>query len=63
MTVGPSLNVQQWFDGMDASGPATDDDVSILWDGTKINSREAALKWLAEVEVTRGRLAAVESGD
>jgi hypothetical protein len=32
---------------------ATDVDVSILWDGTRLDSREAVMKWLAEVEAKR----------
>ena len=33
--------------------PPTDDDVTILEDGRRIDSKEAALQWLAEVQVRR----------
>jgi hypothetical protein len=31
----------------------TPDDVSILWDGRRLDSREAVMEWLAEVDVKR----------
>jgi hypothetical protein len=34
-------------------GPATDDDVSVTRDGRRLDSREAVLAWLAEVEADR----------
>jgi hypothetical protein len=33
--------------------PPTEDDVTILWDGRRLDSREAALEWLAEVAAKR----------
>ena len=33
--------------------PPTSDDVTILWDGRRLDSREAVMEWLAEVEVKR----------
>lgn len=38
---------------MSVAGSPTPDDVSTLNDGTKIDSREAALKWLREVATLR----------
>ncbi len=36
-----------------AAAPATDDDVSITLDGRRLDSKEAVLAWLAEVEAER----------
>ena len=36
-----------------AAGHATPDDVSITKDGRRLDSREAVLDWLAEVEAER----------
>jgi hypothetical protein len=38
--------------------PPTDDDVTILWDGRRLDSREAVMEWLAEVEAKRAEEAA-----
>ncbi|MGH9152867.1 MAG: hypothetical protein ACRD03_10815 [Acidimicrobiales bacterium] len=35
------------------AGPPTDDDVSITRDGRRLDSREAVLAWLAEVQADR----------
>lgn len=36
----------------------TPDDVTILWDGRRLDSREAVMEWLAEVEAKRAEEAA-----
>lgn len=36
-----------------AAGPSTADDVSITRDGRRLDSKEAVLAWLAEVEADR----------
>ena len=36
-----------------AAAPSTADDVSITRDGRRLDTREAVLAWLAEVEVDR----------
>jgi len=38
--------------------PPSPDDVTILWDGRRLDSREAVMEWLAEVEVKRAEEAA-----
>ena len=38
--------------------PPTPDDVTILWDGRRLDSREAVMEWLAEVEAKRAEEAA-----
>jgi hypothetical protein len=40
------------------AGPPTDDDVTILWDGRRLDSREAVMEWLAEVDAKRAEEAA-----
>ena len=36
-----------------AAGPSTSDDVSITRDGRRLDSKEAVLAWLAEVDADR----------
>jgi hypothetical protein len=38
---------------MRQAAPPTDDDVSILWDGRRLDSRDAVMAWLAEIEAKR----------
>jgi hypothetical protein len=40
------------------AAPPTPDDVSILWDGRRLDSREAVMEWLVEVEAKRAEEAA-----
>lgn len=42
-------------------GPPTSDDVTILWDGRRLDSREAAMEWLAEVEAKRAEEASASA--
>ena len=46
-----------------AAPPATDDDVSITRDGRRLDSKEAVLAWLAEVEADRAAGRHVEFDD
>lgn len=55
MAVEPVLTAEELFERVRRAPPPTDDDVTILWDGTRIDSKEAALKWLQEVEEARAR--------
>jgi hypothetical protein len=43
--------------------PLTPDDVTILWDGRRLDSREAVMEWLAEVETKRAEEAAAGGDD
>lgn len=45
---------------MRAAGPPTADDVSVTNDGRRLDSLEAVLEWLAELEVRRSGLAKSE---
>jgi len=44
---------EELAEAMRNAPPPTDDDVTILEDGRRIDSKEAALQWLAEVQVRR----------
>jgi hypothetical protein len=47
------MTAEEWFEGMRHARPPTPDDVTILWDGRRLASREAVMDWLAEVEAKR----------
>ena len=53
------MTAEEWFEGMRDARPPTLDDVSILWDGRRLDSREAVMEWLAEIEAKRAEEAAV----
>lgn len=46
-----------------AAAPSTTDDVSITLDGRRLDSKEAVLAWLAEVETERAAGRYVEFDD
>ena len=46
-----------------AAGGPTDDDVSITRDGRRLDSKQAVLAWLAEVEADRAAGRCVEFDD
>lgn len=56
------LTAEEWFERMRHADPPTEDDVTILWDGTRLDSKEKVLKWLKELEAIRAE-EAVASGD
>jgi hypothetical protein len=58
MAAQPVMTAEEWFEGMRHADPPTDDDVTILWDGRRLDSREAVMEWLAEVEAKRAEEAA-----
>jgi hypothetical protein len=47
------MTAEEWFERMRHAPPPTEDDVSILWDGTRLDSREKVMAWLPEVEAVR----------
>jgi len=63
MAARPVLTVEQLAEDMRHAPPRTDDDVSILWDGRRLDSREAVMQWLAEFDVERAEEAVLERGD
>lgn len=54
----PPLSADEFLARVRAGAPTTADDVSITLDGRRLDSKEAVLAWLAEVEADRaaGRL-------
>jgi hypothetical protein len=54
----PVLTAEELFERVRNAGPSNPDDVTILWGGRRIDSREAAMEWLAEVEAERAKEAA-----
>ena len=58
MAAQPVLTAEEWFEGMRHARPSTGDDVTVLWDGRRLDSREAVMEWLAEVEAKRAEEAA-----
>jgi hypothetical protein len=47
------VTAEEWFERMREAAPPTDDDVTTLWDGRRLDSREKVLEWLEEVEAKR----------
>jgi hypothetical protein len=58
MASQPVMTAEQWLEGMRHAPPPTPDDVTILWDGRRLDSREAVMEWLTEVEAKRAEEAA-----
>jgi hypothetical protein len=53
MAAQPVLSAEEWFEGMRHARPSTGDDVTVLWDGRRLDSREAVMEWLEEVALRR----------
>lgn len=53
VTAKLTRTAEEWAEGMRHAAPPTPDDVTILWDGRRIDSKEAAMQWLAEVDELR----------
>jgi hypothetical protein len=53
MAAKPVMTAEELFERVRHAPPPTDDDVTILWDGRRLDSREKVLEWLAEVEAKR----------
>ncbi len=47
------LDGEEWVRRVNASPGRTPDDVSITWDGRRLDSKEAVLAFLDEVETAR----------
>ena len=47
------MTAEEWFERMRDAPPPTDDDVPILLDGRRLDTREKVLAWLAEVDAAR----------
>lgn len=53
MTPVPVRNAEELATELRRATSPSSDDVTILWDGRQIDSRESALAWLAEVAEAR----------
>ena len=53
MAAQPVMTAEELVERVGQAGLPTEDDVTILWDGRRLDSREAALEWLAEVAAKR----------
>lgn len=62
MAAQPVLTAEELIERVRHAPPPTEDDVTILWDGRRLDSREAVMGWLAEVEAKRAEEAAA-AGD
>ncbi|MHB2024433.1 MAG: hypothetical protein ACYCO3_14085 [Mycobacteriales bacterium] len=58
MAAQPVMTAEEWFEGMRHAQPPSEDDVTITWDGRRLDSREAVMEWLAEVAMRRAEEAA-----
>ena len=45
--------VAEWAERMHSAGPPTEDDVTVLLDGRRLDSKESVEAWLKEVEALR----------
>lgn len=53
MTLPRAKTAEEGIERMRHARPPTTDDVTILWDGRRLDSREAVMEWLAEVDAKR----------
>jgi len=53
MALPGAKTAEEGIERMRHARPPTQDDVSILWDGRRLDSREAVMEWLAEVDAKR----------
>ncbi len=60
MATQPVKTVEQLAESLRHGRPPTEDDVTILWDGRRIDSKEAAVQWLAELDAERAEAAAAQ---
>ena len=49
------LSGEEWVEKMKSALPPTNDDVTILSDGRRIDSKEKALAWIAEIAVEKAK--------
>ena len=53
MAAQPGMTAEEWFVAMHDAEPPTADDVTILLDGRRLDSREAVLRWLEDLRAER----------
>ena len=54
------MTAEELIERVRHAAPPTPDDVTILWGGRRLDSRESVMEWLAEVEVRRAEEAAAD---
>lgn len=57
MAALPVMTAEELIERVRQAGPPTPEDVTILWDGRRLDSREAESEWLAEVAAKRAEKA------
>ena len=57
----PVMTAEELIERVRHAAPPTADDVTILWDGRRLDSREAVMEWLAEVEAKRAEESAADA--
>ncbi len=58
MALPRAQTAEEVIERMRHARPPSPDDVTILWDGRRLDSREAVMEWLAEVDAKRAEEAA-----
>lgn len=53
MAPEPIMTAEEWLEGMRHAPPPAPDDVTVTSDGRRLDSREAVIEWLAEVDRAR----------
>ena len=53
MVAQRAKTIVEWAERMRSAGPPTEDDVTVLDDGRRLDSRESVEAWLREVEAIR----------
>ena len=54
----PVMTAEELIERVRHAAPPTSDDVTILWDGRRLGSRESVMQWLAKVDAKRAEEAA-----
>ncbi|MDQ6727164.1 MAG: hypothetical protein M3066_13510 [Actinomycetota bacterium] len=49
----PVVSGADWVESVHRAGPSTPDDVSVTWDGRRLDSKDKVFAFLAEVEADR----------
>jgi hypothetical protein len=62
MAAEPVMTAERSLEEMRNAAPPSEDDVTVLWDGRRIDCREAAMQWLAELEAQRAEDSALSDG-
>ena len=53
MVAKRAKTIVEWAERMRSANPPTEDDVTVLHDGRRLDSRESVEAWLREVEAIR----------